>query len=325
MRIPAPSYGAWLLIWANFLALSHLTLAEALELPHEVFQNFIEPSLKLPSKKTKLKQGYASPVGTDLALLRKITFDLKNFMRETPLRRGPIPSEPETLGSEPIFEMISETAEVINDLLQTVVDFEDVVTPEDYEEDPDLDVKHAKALTALRSAKDITPKISTFTIDTPLDFWKLTPIPPGSPDLVVWKALENLIIPLNIDIEDPVMLLMIWLGYTFEPNASGTSGTWLINPEKVDHRIRILESIATGIDKAISAWSSYWKDFGDAITNTAIELHIPNEIKSQMIYVIGGKLHARVKIYHNMVRKLKGYLGDLGEDIAELVEDIPEG
>ncbi|KAF3225288.1 hypothetical protein TWF191_005337 [Orbilia oligospora] len=209
-----------------------------------------------------------------------MSWNLKDYLKETPLREGAMPSGLQAFGSESIFEIVTETGVLIQKLLDIVIKFEDDATDKDYEADPELDIKHAKALAALQKIKSVVPQITMFTIDTPIDFWKLTPIEPDSPDLVVWKALESLIIPLNIDIEDPIQRAMMWLGYTFEPNTS---------------------------------------------VDTAMEIYIPDEFKEDMVFVMGGKLLARVELYLDRVNKLGRYLGEYSEDAMLLIKALPEG
>ncbi|KAK6510210.1 hypothetical protein TWF481_004926 [Arthrobotrys musiformis] len=236
-----------------------------------------------------------------------------------------MPTGLQAFGSESIFDIIAETGVVVNKLLNIVTKFEEDSTEQNYIDYPDLENRHAKAVAALQKIKAVVPQIPTFKIDTPIDFWKLTPIPADSPDLVVWKALENLIIPFNIDIEDPVMRAMIWLGYTFEPNTSGTDGMWTISPDKADLRIRVLESISKGIDGSLTSWSKPWEEFRDAILNTPIYDYISDDFKTQMVYVMGGKLLAKVKLYLDRVNNLAVYLNDFSKDCMLLVEALPEG
>ncbi|KAK6499436.1 hypothetical protein TWF506_004064 [Arthrobotrys conoides] len=236
-----------------------------------------------------------------------------------------MPSGLQEFGSESIFEIINETGVIVQKLIEIMIKFEDHATEDDYKADPDLHAKHATALDALQKIKSVIPQIPKFTIDTPIDFWKLTPIEPGSPDLVVWTALESLIIPLNIDIVDPVTRTMIWLGYTFEPNTSGTSGIWSINPDKANLRVRVLKSISNGIDGSVTAWAAPWGEFRDAVEDTAMETYIPQDFKDQMIKVVVDKLLDKAYLYLDRVTNLERYLAEFSEDAMRLIEDLPEG
>ncbi|KAF3184765.1 hypothetical protein TWF788_005015 [Orbilia oligospora] len=315
----------WLPVGTISLILISVQALEPIKIPHEIFQEFIEPGLKQPPQKATASQEITSNIGNDLLNIKKMSWNLKDYLKETPLREGAMPSGLQAFGSESIFEIVTETGVLIQKLLDIVIKFEDDATDKDYEADPELDIKHAKALAALQKIKSVVPQITMFTIDTPIDFWKLTPIEPDSPDLVVWKALESLIIPLNIDIEDPIQRAMMWLGYTFEPNTSGTSGIWSINPGKADLRVKILKSIAKGIDESVTIWSNPWENFRDAIVDTAMEIYIPDEFKEDMVFVMGGKLLARVELYLDRVNKLGRYLGEYSEDAMLLIKALPEG
>ncbi|KAK6351955.1 hypothetical protein TWF718_005102 [Orbilia javanica] len=322
MRFSFGSRGPWLPLGIVILGLTNVQALFPMQIPHEIFQQFIEPGLREPPHaNTNQEVG----IGNDLLQLQKASWKLKDLVKLTPLRNGPMVSGLQAFGAESIFEIIDKIKVIVDKLLTVLTNFESEATEADDDGDPDLDVKHSDALAAIQKVKALVPSIPKFEIDTPVDFWKLTPIPPGSRDLNVWKALENLIVPFNVDIEDPVARTMIWLGYDFEPNSSGTSGTWYLNPDKADLRGRILESIAKAIEKAARGWDEPWGVFNDATINTPMESAIPEQLKDQMVEVIGQSFLDTTQLYHDNVRKLMQSLDTLNMHVMALVEDLPEG
>ncbi|KAK6517520.1 hypothetical protein TWF281_004171 [Arthrobotrys megalospora] len=256
-------------------------------------------------------------------LLNKASRDLKKFTEETPLFQG-IPAPPGS-DDQSIYDIIRELVVGFEELVLIVKEFEDNITVEHHQADPDIGMKHATALNGVQTVRRFFTRMPEFSVDAPVDFWKLTPLQKGSPDRIIWKVLENIIAPSNPDITDNTLSIMAWLGYTFEPKAAGDSGTWHINPDKATLRLRVLDLVQKGISELANSWYEPMGKFAMGIHETPIEKAIPLEFQDNLIGVLDTKFTPKLSRLENDVRKLKQYYMEFNKDVTALIDALPEG
>ncbi|RVD81396.1 uncharacterized protein DFL_009262 [Arthrobotrys flagrans] len=99
-----------------------------------------------------------------------MTWNLKDYLKDTPLRAGAMPSDFQEFGSESIFEIINEAAGVVTQLLDIIVKFEEDATEEDYIADLEFDITR-KGFSCASKDKSCDTADTKVKIDTPIEIY----------------------------------------------------------------------------------------------------------------------------------------------------------